>query len=50
MFFKQTRYNHGNVVCKMHTPKSVWIVTDKYTMKTFKRKVSERIFDLVNCN
>ena len=36
----------------MHTPKSVWIVIDKYTIKTYlkKKKLSESIFDLVNCH
>ena len=33
----------------MHTPKSVWIVIDKYTIDIFKRKFSDSIFGLVNC-
>ena len=33
----------------MHTPKSVWIVIDKYTIDIFKRKFSDSTFDLVNC-
>ena len=36
---------------EMHTLKSVWIVIDKYTLKTYlKTKLSGSIFDLVNCH